>query len=474
LIFNSLAFLFFFAAVCSAQFLPVSWRTSKLILVVASYAFYAAWYPITIVLLWLSTIFDWQISHAIERAASQHRKKLLLAMSVVLNLGVLSLFKYADFLVANLNALLLVLGASLRLTPPDLPLPVGISFYTFMSLAFVIDVYRGKCRAGTSFLDFALFLTFYPHLVAGPIVRAQDFLPQCETRRRTDWHMFAWGLALMVLGLFQKVVVADAWFAPVADRVFGKAAEGVSTADAWLGMLSFSGQIFCDFSGYSTCAIGAAACIGFRLPQNFRAPYASLGLSDFWRRWHISLSSWLRDYLYVGLGGNRRGRLRTLVNLMLTMLIGGLWHGPSWTFVIWGGLHGAFLIAERGIRWCVEKWGGIPGWTLRALGYIATFGAVCLAWVFFRATDLTGALHLAGALFGAASSSSALVLRSDGMLVVAALSGLLLAHFSARKHPLEELADRLPRWALVGALMAMFVAIITMAGQDRAFIYFQF
>jgi alginate O-acetyltransferase complex protein AlgI len=474
MIFNSLAFVAFFAGVCGIQYLPISWRMAKLLLVLASYAFYAAWYPITIGLLWLSTVFDWQIAHRIERASSRGHKRTLMLLSVALNLSVLSLFKYADFAVTNLNALLHLLGSATQLSPPSLPLPVGISFYTFMSLAFVIDVYRGVQRAGSSFLDFALFLTFYPHLVAGPIVRAQDFLPQCETRRRASMQDFCWGLALLVLGLFEKVVLADAWFGPIADRVFAAGTAGLSSKDAWLGLLSFSCQIFCDFAGYSTCAIGAAACIGFRLPQNFRAPYAALGFSDFWRRWHISLSSWLRDYLYVSLGGNRHGLARTMLSLMLTMLIGGLWHGPSWTFVIWGGLHGTFLIGERGVKALLLSLGIPSGRALRGLGYVVTLGLVCWAWVFFRAPSVHVALSMTKALLGAASSESMLVLRTEMGLVLAAGAALFAAHFCTRNTTLEELAERTPAWVLAGCLGIMIVAIVTMSGQDRAFIYFQF
>ncbi len=474
MIFNSLAFVAFFAVVCVIQYLPISWRTAKLLLLVASYAFYAAWYPITIGLLWLSTLFDWQVAHRIERAPTRGQKRTLMLLSVALNLSLLSLFKYADFAVTNVNALLQLLGSAVQFDPPSLPLPVGISFYTFMSLAFVIDVYRGVQRAGSSLLDFALFLTFYPHLVAGPIVRAQDFLPQCEVRRRASLQDFCWGLALLVLGLFEKVVLADAWFGPIADRVFAAGASGVATKDAWLGLLSFSCQIFCDFAGYSTCAIGAAACIGFRLPQNFRAPYAALGLSDFWRRWHISLSSWLRDYLYVSLGGNRHGRARTIMSLMLTMLIGGLWHGPSWTFVIWGGLHGTFLVGERVVKALLRSLNISSGRGMRGVGYVVTLALVCWAWVFFRATDVQGALHMTSALLGASNVKSMLVLRTEMALVLAAAAGLFTAHFLTRNTTLENLAERTPSWLLAGCLGIMTVAIVTMSGQDRAFIYFQF
>ena len=475
MIFNSLSFIFFFVAVCSVQYLPLSWRTYKIVLVLFSYAFYAAWYPATILLLWVTTLFDWQVAHAIERAGSARRQKLLLVMSLTLNLSLLGVFKYADFLVENVNALSTLLGARQLLEAPSLPLPVGISFYTFMSLAYVIDVYRGRQKAGSSFLDFALFLTFYPHLVAGPIVRGQDFLPQCATPRRANFQAMAWGASLIVLGLLQKVVLADSWFGPLADRVFTSANEGaVSASDAWVGTLSFTGQILCDFSGYSTCAVGAAACLGFRLPQNFRSPYAAIGLSDFWQRWHISLSSWLRDYLYISLGGNRRGHLRTLFNLMLTMLIGGLWHGPSWTFVIWGGLHGLFLCGERGLRWLLGSRALIAGTLWRFCGWLSTFLLVSWSWVFFRAGSFGTASRMTQALLGLSPTHTSSVLRTDALVALLGIAGLLLAHRLTRDVGLEYRIDRAPRWVFVGGLACALIAIVTMAGQDRAFIYFQF
>ena len=240
------------------------------------------------------------------------------------------------------------LGVDFHPATPNIILPIGISFYTFETICYTIDVYLGRCKPFASFLDYALFVTFFPHLVAGPIVRAHEIVPQFERAAPRDAHTrSASGLFLMRLGLFEKIVLAD--IAPGAGRrtTCSARTQPLGALDAWVGILAFSGQIFCDFAGYSTCAIGAALCFGFSLPDNFRFPYAAIGFSDFWRRWHISLSRWLRDYLYIPLGGNRNGEVRTHVNLMLTMLIGGLWHGASWTFVIWGGLHGFYLVVER-------------------------------------------------------------------------------------------------------------------------------
>ena len=244
----------------------------------------------------------------------------------------LGFFKYGGFLLANFRRGLALLGVDYVPPEMDIFLPIGISFYTFQTLSYTIDVYRGHTRPWPSFLDFAMFVTFFPQLVAGPIVRAAEFLPQCVTPKRANAHQLGWGASLLVLGIFEKVVLADGVMAPVVDTVYGSVREA-GFFSAWVGTLAFGSQIFFDFAGYSTCAIGAGLSLGFVLPDNFRFPYAAVGISDFWTRWHISLSSWLRDYLYIPLGGNRQGLVRTQANLMVTMLLGGLWHGAAWRFV---------------------------------------------------------------------------------------------------------------------------------------------
>jgi len=338
-LFNSLTFVAFFAIVLLLHNLPFGWRTKKVNLLLASYLFYAAWNPPFVALLWLSTIVDWYVAKALHRAEGTAKRRGLLWVSIVVNLGILGFFKYGGFLLENFVALVGALGLDFHPAAPDLILPVGISFYTFQTMAYSLDVYLRRAEPAKSFLDFALFVTFFPQLVAGPIVRPTHLVPQFEQPRKATSRQLLWGLGLMTLGIFEKVVIADGALAPTVDDVFG--AKGyVPFLDAWLGAMAFSGQIFCDFAGYSTTAIGAALCLGFSIPNNFRFPYAAVGFSDFWRRWHISLSTWLRDYLYIPLGGNRKGNIRTYVNLSVTMLLGGLWHGASWTFVVWGGLHG--------------------------------------------------------------------------------------------------------------------------------------
>ena len=474
MVFNSLSFLVFLAICLTLHHLPLAWRARKANLLVASSLFYAAWNPLFLPLLWYAITLDWFLARALSAARTRARRKALLGVSLASNLGLLAFFKYGPFLSDNANAFFHALGVPLQVPRVDVVLPVAISFYTFESLAYTIDVYRGDEKPWGSFLDFALFLTFFPHLVAGPIVRPRDFLPQCTGERRANPPQLLWGLLLLVLGVFEKTVLADGLLAPLVDTVFspGATPDGV---EAWSAALAFSGQIFCDFAGYSLCAIGVALCFGFRLPDNFQSPYAAMGFSDFWRRWHISLSSWLRDYLYIPLGGNRHGPVRTHVNLMLTMLLGGLWHGASWTFVVWGGLHGLFLVAERVLRPSLEK----PRWTRgpagRLAGVAVTFVCVCFAWVFFRAPDFPTAFIVVRAMVGAAGAQAGgLLSQWDMALSVLTVGALLGLQWRYRDVSLPEVFESIPWWASASAVTAMLVALITATGVDRAFIYFQF
>jgi len=474
MVFNSLTFLLFLAISLGVHALPLSWRARKVNLLVASSLFYAAWNPLFLPLLWYAITLDWFLARALHAARTQARRKVLLGVSLVSNLGLLAFFKYGPFLSDNTNALFQALGVPLQVPRVDIVLPVAISFYTFESLAYTLDVYRGQEKPWRSFLDFSLFLTFFPHLVAGPIVRPHDFLPQCLEERRATPAQLLWGLLLLVLGVFEKTVLADGLLAPLVDTVFSPSAQP-NAWEAWSAALAFSGQIFCDFAGYSLCAIGVALCFGFHLPDNFQSPYASLGFSDFWRRWHISLSSWLRDYLYISLGGNRHGPTRTHVNLMLTMLLGGLWHGASWTFVVWGGLHGLFLVAERLLRPSLEslRWARGPAGRFAAVA--VTFVCVCFAWVFFRAPDFGTAFTVVKAMVGGAGTGAGgLLSRLDMLLAVLTVGVLLAVQWRYRDEPLPRIFESVPWWASAGAVTAMLVALVTATGVDRAFIYFQF
>src|SRR6187431_585060 len=393
MVFNSYTFIVFFLIILLLHNLPISWKAKKINLLLASYIFYAAWNPPFILLLWLSTVVDFYVGRALFTQQNVTKKRLLLVISLMGNIGMLCFFKYGGFILENFVDLVNLFGIDYHPAKPNIILPAGISFYTFTTLCYTIDMYKKKSEPVKSMLDFSLFVTFFPHLVAGPIVRPPQLVPQFESPRRASQQQLLQGLFLVSLGLFMKVVLADTLLASSSDSVFNFPAP-LLALDAWMGVLAFSGQIFFDFAGYSTCAIGVAMCLGFVLPENFRYPYAAIGFSDFWRRWHITLSSWLRDYLYIPIGGNRKGEVRTYVNLMITMLLGGLWHGANWTFVVWGGLHGFYLWVEKFIRDALSKKkdqqevavAGMTG-TNTSMAFIYalfTFFLINVTWVFFR------------------------------------------------------------------------------------------
>jgi alginate O-acetyltransferase complex protein AlgI len=474
MLFNSLTFVAFFVLLSAVYFLTPTWRAKKGVLLAGSYLFYAAWNPPFVILLWFSTLVDWYVAKALAVASGPARRKGLLLISLVVNLGLLGFFKYGAFLVENFDRLLALAGIAYQPAAWSIVLPVGISFYTFQTLSYTLDVYRGSLKPGRSFLDFALYVTFFPQLVAGPIVRAGDFLPQCEQPPPVTLRRIGWGMFLITLGLFQKTVMADTLLAGAADSAFGWRQGPLATLDAWAGLLAFSGQIFCDFSGYSTCAIGTALCLGFILPDNFRFPYAAIGFSDFWRRWHITLSTWLRDYLYIPLGGRRFGALITMRNLLLTMFLGGLWHGASWTFVAWGVLHGIYLVIEHTLKRVV----GSPVWLrtgpARFVLAVLTFVFVSIAWVFFRAPDFAFAGQTISSLLGLSAGGAAVLSTLSLAKVGVAMAGLLAAHGLLRETSLEVAMLRMPPVLTVGLWVAMAFAVILTQGGGHAFIYFQF
>ncbi|MCG6117085.1 MAG: MBOAT family protein [Aquimonas sp.] len=473
--FDSLTFLVFFALVLGSFALLPTWRAQKQLLLWASYLFYAAWNPPFVLLLIASSSFDWWLAQKLPGIENRARRRLLLGFILGTHLLVLGYFKYSAFMLENLAALLALGGVAYQPPPMSIVLPVGISFYTFHSLSYCFDVYRGRITPTRSWLDYSLYVAFFPQLVAGPIVRWTQMGHQIESPRHLSSQGLGLGLALLCLGLFQKVVLADAVFAPVANAVFD-AESAVGTRDAWLGMLAFSGQIFCDFAGYSTCALGAALALGFVLPVNFRNPYAAIGFSDFWRRWHISLSSWLRDYLYISLGGNRVSLMRRHGNLMATMLIGGLWHGASWNFVAWGGLHGAYLVLEHGLR---QRLGlgrdpaAYPLWLKLAYGGLTLLG-VMYAWIWFRSRSFTQGWELSLALGGGGPAGPSLVAGFDTLLALATFALLLAVHARWREVDARDWLARLPTVPLALLLAFMLTLILLSPGDGQAFIYFQF
>jgi alginate O-acetyltransferase complex protein AlgI len=473
MLFNSLTFVVFFVVVLSAFWALRPWPARKNLLLVASYIFYGAWNPPFALLLFATSALDFYLGARIAGAQGPRARRVWLVTSVTVNLSMLGFFKYGNFLLENFQWLLA--RAGIAYSPPhlDIFLPIGISFYTFHSLSYTLDVYRGVCQPTKSLRDFVLAVSFFPQLVAGPIVRAADFLPQLVTAPVLKRGQFYWGLLLMTLGMFEKIVLADTMLSGAADSVFGYAGP-LKALDAWAGVLAFSGQIFFDFAGYSTCAIGAALCLGFHLKDNFRFPYAAIGFSDFWRRWHISLSTFLRDFLYIPLGGNRFGPGRAAVNLMVVMFIGGLWHGAAWTFVVWGLIHGVLLVIERIAR----AIGGDAPWTgappVKLLLGLATYAGVCLTWVFFRATDFSTASRLVHAMVGLLPSGDPLLTTLTLVKVGSVSAGLLLAHWSLRDTSVEAVVARMPYWLVITLWTLMLGAIILTQGNGNAFIYFQF
>lgn len=493
MVFNSYTFIVFFVIVLVLFSLPLSWKIRKVILLVASYVFYAAWNPPFILLLWLSTVVDYFVGKALYTQTNKHKKRGLLVISLIGNLGMLCFFKYGGFLLDNFVTVVNALGVHYHPAKPNIILPAGISFYTFTTLCYTIDMYKKESAPVKSLLDFSLFVTFFPHLVAGPIVRPNQLVPQFERPRRANKQQLMEGLFLLSLGLFMKVVLADSMLSGSADAVFK--AHGVLPAlDAWMGMLAFTGQIFCDFAGYSTCAVGVALCMGFILPQNFKFPYAATGFSDFWRRWHITLSAWLRDYLYIPLGGNRRGTFRTYINLMLTMLLGGLWHGANWTFVAWGGLHGLYLWVEKFFqdrkksvvdthlagntpvmaKLAVERkgifntrWAGFPY-------ALFTFFLVNITWVFFRASTFGQAGGMLGSMFGLVRGGVPVLATLAMIKIGVILSLLVIMHWLMRDTRTVDVAYRLPWWLTGLIWSAMLILVVLSQSSSGSFIYFQF
>jgi alginate O-acetyltransferase complex protein AlgI len=369
----------------------------KRLLGIASCLFYAAWDWRYLGLLLTISVVDYVAAAKISVATDRRVRKAWLLLSIVSNLSILGYFKYCNFFIDNLNSAGNLFGWHINTL--NILLPAGISFYTFKTMSYTIDVYRGGLKTCRSWLDYTTFITFFPELIAGPIVRGSVFLPQMNREIGPTLERLKIGFSIFLLGLTKKILIADR-LAGIADPIF-KDPGLYSATSIWFGVLSYSIQIYCDFSGYSDMAIGTAKMIGYDLPENFRMPYVSMNITEFWRRWHITLSTWLRDYLYVPLGGNRRGTQRTYINLMLTMLLGGLWHGASWNFVLWGGLHGTALAVHKWVLSCRKVY-SIP--VLHpAVGGVATFIFVVLAWVPFRAASFGDTLLMIRKMVGLAS-----------------------------------------------------------------------
>ena len=468
MLFPTIEFAAFFAVVFA-----ISWAlnsrntTKKSFLVLASYFFYAFWKLAYVLVLFLSSTANYLVALLLGRMADGPLRRLVFWLAVAGNLAVLGVFKYYDFFVAETMNGLAHVGIHVSLPFIELGIPVAISFLTFHVLSYIIDVYNRKITPTTSWVDILFYVSFFPHLVAGPIVRARDFLAQTVHVSRVADIKVGESVLLILGGLFKKVIVANYISTDFADPIFANPAA-YSSLDLLFGMYAYAIQIYCDFSAYTDIAIGVACLLGYRFPQNFNQPYRALSITDFWRRWHITLSSWLRDYLYIPLGGNRLGRVRTYVNLMLTMLLGGLWHGASWHFVLWGGLHGAALAVERLLGITADGPRRIPSW----LAWLITFHFVCITWVFFRADSLEGALQYLGILFGAGTWSTTMTWWVALLMVIGAVTQFW-------PHRLfDQAAAAYDRAALPIKIAIPFVVIFVIAvaapGGIPPFIYFQF
>ena len=465
MLFNSAEFLLFYVVTFALYYALApfgAWRLQKLLLLVASLLFYVSWsVPFVFLLLGMVTI-CFVTGLAVAAGSGEVARRRRLAVGVGASLAILAYFKYRGFLVENL------VYAGFLDRRLGVVLPLGISFYTFHAISYMVDVYRGAVAVRRNFFDVALYLAFFPQLVAGPIARASQFLPQLASPRRPSGSMVERALMLVALGLFKKVVCADV-LGEYVDQVFG-ALPSQRSLNLVLGAYAYAFQIYFDFSGYSDMAIGLAALLGLELPINFRLPYVATDPSDFWRRWHISLSSWLRDYLYVPLGGNRRGRGRTYVNLMATMVLGGLWHGPAWTYVMWGAYHGSLLAVHR---WWRGRGSEAPVADVERgrvfLRRVVMFHLVCVGWVIFRVKSV----HDIAAYFSGLARPGFAVSPAFGRAVV--WTGLaFVVHHLCAEHDFGRRFLALPPVAQAASYATVAVLVFLFSPVTQRFIYFQF
>jgi D-alanyl-lipoteichoic acid acyltransferase DltB (MBOAT superfamily) len=473
MIFPTLSFMLFYMAVWPAAWglVRAGWHNlHKLAIIAASYFFYAFWSWKLMFLLLSSVLLNWATGRLIGLAAERRAlKRLALTLGLAVNLSLLGFFKYYGWFSEELNALLVWLEVGRELPLLEIVLPIGISFYTFQGISYVVDLYRGDLDRPRPLIDVMFFISFFPHLVAGPIVRAAAFLPQLEKPPDPTRVFVGLGVMLILWGVFKKAVVANWLAVSLVDKAFFDP-SAYGTLDLLAATYGYAVQIYCDFSAYSDIAIGVAALLGYRFQRNFNQPYRAETLADFWRRWHMSLSSWLRDYLYIPLGGSRRGRLRTYVNLMLTMVLGGIWHGAAWKFLIWGALHGGMLALERLVSRGAAA-AARPPWR-RALAVLFTFHFVCLCWIVFRADSATRALDF---ITGLANWSQPVTLMTPFLGSLIAFGLAIQVTPGDMLERLDRIYQRIPTWA-VGVLAGIALLLIDILGGDSSapFIYFQF
>lgn len=473
MLFNSIQFILFFPVVVLIYYILRTKKSRNLFLLIASYYFYMNWNPIYVFLILFSTISTFCCSLFIEKNRGNKYARAVLILNLVVNLAILFVFKYYNFINESVFSLLKSFG--LRWSVPNLKflLPVGISFYTFQAIGYSIDVYRGRLGAEHNIITYALFVSFFPQLVAGPIERANNLLPQFHTKHVFDEKKVTDGLKLMLWGFFMKVCVADrlgTYVDPIYDNV-----ENYGGCSLLIATVLFAFQIYCDFCGYSLIAIGSAKCMGFSLMDNFRRPYLSISVKEFWKRWHISLSTWFMDYVYIPLGGNRVPLLRNLFNLLVTFLISGLWHGANWTFVIWGGIHGMYLIIEKLFTKFV-KTEQYETWPARILKVIWCFSSVSFAWIFFRADNIPNAVTIIHRIFMDFQLENINIGKGNMFILSLVMLAVLIVkdvldEYLPGKLSLFSNKHRSVRWFTYYLIIAM---ILVMATPSQNFIYFQF
>jgi alginate O-acetyltransferase complex protein AlgI len=474
MLFCSPQFVVFFLVVF-AVYWALPWHRGRvLLLLAASFYFYACWNRWLALLLCASTLGDYLVARGMEATANQRLRKLLLALSLVGNLGLLCYFKYANFFLRSLEDAAGTFGLGLALPVLRVVLPVGISFYTFEAINYTVDVYRGKVRAERDLAAFLLFILFFPHLVAGPIVRARAFLPLVARRKRWSWLRAHAGVLLILLGVVKKLAVADR-MALYAEPVFADPGA-YSAAALWLGAVAYALQVYCDFSGYSDMALGLAHLFGYHLAKNFDLPFLSANVSELWRRWHMSLASWIRDYIFIPLGGSRGSRLRTCFNLLLTFTLCGLWHGAAWPYVLWGFLNGALLVLHSFFKpWC-ERRPRLDAALRTAAGtafrVALTFASFCLTLCVFRSTSVASAGTMLRRMFTHAAGAG-MPWQVHGLYLT--FAAVALAHALGRGDLPRRLLERIPapvRGLGFGAVLTL--ALVAAPGASKAFIYFQF
>jgi alginate O-acetyltransferase complex protein AlgI len=474
MLFCTNTFVYFFLAVFLVYW-SLPWPRARVgLLLVASIVFYAVWNMKLAGLVFASSTADFFLARGIEASVSPRRKRLLLGVSLAFNLGLLGYLKYANFFLRSLEVAAAAAGLEATLPVLKVILPIGISFYTFEAISYVVDVYRGRARAERHLAHFLLFILFFPHLVAGPIVRARDFLPQVGRTKRWNWARAELGARLILLGMVKKLAVGDR-LGLYVDPAFAHPA-GYGTAALWLAAVAWAVQIYCDFSGYSDLALGLAHLLGFHLAKNFDLPYLAVNVSEFWRRWHISLSSWLRDYVYIPLGGGRGGRWTVYRNLLIVMSLGGLWHGAGWTYVVWGLLQGLLLVGHRTFRdWC----GGRPGLRTAlespagtAVRMAATFLCWVLTMVIFRAPTLGVAGTFLGRMLWPTGGGP---LTPAPAVLLLTLAAVVVAHAVGAAGGVGRLVDRIPRpFRGLAFGSAAACALVLAPPVNRLFVYFQF